>query len=415
LSRAETRYSAAALGAAMLLAGIVASRAAAQGSPGDDPPATDAPDPTPESEIEADGNAQPMFMPVQGPVRSATLYADGQVVETEWESVWRPMCNCGPAELTKQQFLAVIDAHRQRIEAAGIDVDGPQIEAGGISGGGGGLNIVFNLDDSVPSEAEPSFGAIASIYEAIYSDPITITVNVTFETMPAGILGATGIDFTPLGWKATRLALKNDMDSNDNVQNHIPSGTRIKVRYNGNSSAITLENRVFWTHANFKAAAGSVAGSSGDLSFNSSFSWDFDPANGVTGYSFQDVLAHELGHVLGFTSGADFRTKDMEVLDIFRFQRTDGGSDYNPDSYAEFKARARLVDFNTPNNNHNVDVILWEYRMSDGDPYQCGHFREQFDTIGLMDPALYSGETLYPGFLSAADKRMFDAIGWDRD
>src|SRR5262249_42343309 len=140
----------------------------------------------------------------------------------------------------------------------------------------------------------------------------------------------------------------------------------------------------------------------------------YDPSNGLGGESFQDVLVHECGHALGFTSGADFRFHDMEALDIYRFQRTGGGHDYNPDTTAEFKVRPRLVSFDDPNNDVVVDVITVEYRMSDGDPYQAGHFREQSDNIGLMDPALANGETHYPNFLSAADLKMLDAIGYDR-
>jgi hypothetical protein len=60
------------------------------------------------------------------------------------------------------------------------------------------------------------------------------------------------------------------------------------------------------------------------------------------------------------------------------------------------------------------DVITKEYRMSDGFPYQCSHFREQSPSIGLMDPAMAQGETNYPDFYRSADLKLFDAIGYDR-
>ena len=42
------------------------------------------------------------------------------------------------------------------------------------------------------------------------------------------------------------------------------------------------------------------------MTYNTNFSWDFDPSNGITPYtySFQDVIIHEVGHALGFTSAA---------------------------------------------------------------------------------------------------------------
>jgi hypothetical protein len=101
------------------------------------------------------------------------------------------------------------------------------------------------------------------------------------------------------------------------------------------------------------------------------------------------------------------------VLDLFRFQRTDGSSDNNPDTTAEFQVRPRRCSYNAPNDDHNSDLVSAEYRMSDGNPYQASHFREQTPNIGLMDPALAAGQTFWPAFYSTADLAMFDAIGYD--
>ena len=72
------------------------------------------------------------------------------------------------------------------------------------------------------------------------------------------------------------------------------------------------------------------------------------------------------------------------------------------------------MDFNHPNDNAVTDIVFGEYRMSDGDPWQASHFREQSPSIGLMDPALADEETYFPFYFSVADLRIFDAIGWDR-
>src|SRR5207247_2988757 len=119
----------------------------------------------------------------------------------------------------------------------------------------------------------------------------------------------------------------NGMHHNDVIQNYLPSGSTIPVRYNGSSATVTNETRVFWTLANFRATVGSVSGAAADMIFSSNFNWDYDPSNGVSGYSFQDVLIHETGHVLGFDSGIDFRINDIEAMDIYRFQRSNG---YDP-------------------------------------------------------------------------------------
>jgi hypothetical protein len=117
---------------------------------------------------------------------------------------------------------------------------------------------------------------------------------------------------------------------------------------------------------------------------------------------------------MGFGSGVDFRFQDIEALDIFRFRRTDGSSDFNPDTTAEFQVRPRWAVFNNPNDDVNFDIISVEYRFSDGSPWQASHFREQVPAIGIMDPAFSYGETFYPNFLRTSDITAFDAIGWNK-
>jgi hypothetical protein len=158
---------------------------------------------------------------------------------------------------------------------------------------------------------------------------------------------------------------------------------------------------------------------SGETDFNSNVSWDYDPSNGVSGYCFQSVATHEVGHSLGFLSRAEQwwdPTSDLFAMDIFRFQRTDGTGDYNPDSYEEFQTAPRLVDYNTPNDDHNSNLFRCEgtdveYRMEDGYPNQASHFRSS--VYALMDPIFTAGETFYPTFFQTPDLEIFDAIGWD--
>ncbi|MCA9294893.1 MAG: NF038122 family metalloprotease, partial [Phycisphaerales bacterium] len=168
-----------------------------------------------------------------------------------------------------------------------------------------------------------------------------------------------------------------------------------------------------------RAAIGSVGGTAASMTISTNFNWDYNPANGVPGsaFDFQSTFIHEVGHALGFTSGAD-GSNFMEILDIYRFQRTDGTGDYNPDDEAEFQVRPRLVDNNSPNDDHNTNLFLpdgtdVEYRMADGNPDQASHWRDGFPAIGIMDPTGAPGETFYPDFYQTSDLRALDAIGWD--
>ena len=350
--------------------------------------------------------------------RIATMYGDGRRLIVPVESVWRPMCACAPGSMTHTDLLRIA---ADDLRSRGQQSQPPAMLArggddGGIAGGGG-LNIVFDVAASVPPEADPALDRVHDFFAQQFDDDVTVTINLSFDdTLPGGVLGGTSTPYTHVSWSLSRNSLRNGMDDSDRIQDFLPPGSTIPVRYNGNSPFVSDETRIFWTVANYNATVGFISGDAGSMRFNSDIDWDYDPDDGVAGYSFIDVLIHEIGHVLGFDSGVDFRDFDIEALDIYRFQRTDGvpPNDYNPDSYAEFQTTARLADYNLPNNNVISDIIIAQYKMEDGFPYQASHFYDKQPPIGIMDPVLGQGQTFAPHFFTSADKRMFDAIGWDR-
>ncbi len=360
----------------------------------------------PQASVELDPLVQPArpFLRFELPPRPATLL--GQPVEFHPHEIWRPMCSV-PASMTLEELQTLVLQHQALVESA------PKTLAN-AAGNDAGLDIVYVVSGSIPSGALAALAASEAYIESFFGDMITVTIDVSFQPLQPGVLGGTSSSSGYVSYAGTRSLLQSDMDASDSIQAWLPSGSTCPVRYTSGSS-VTNETRVFFNFANYKAADGTVGGTDANMTFNSNFAFDYDPSDGVPGsqYSFQDVVIHETGHALGFTCGGDFRFRDMDVLDLFRFQRTDGSGDYNPDSLSEFQVRARLVAYNAPNDDHNSDLISAEYRMADGSPYQMSHFREQVQNIGLMDPALAAGETWWPAFFSTADVAMFDAIGYD--
>lgn len=350
---------------------------------------------------------QERFFVVPEGTRPAVLHESGETIDVEWNQVWKGVCS-NQSVLTSSDLSAMARRHAAAMETGPIVVvDAPQMI--------GSFNVVYNVSGSIPAGALAAIAAAETYIESNFSDPITITVNLSFANLGAGVLGGTGSAYGSTSWASSRAGLVAGMDASDTIQTSLPSGTTIPVRY-GSGATVTNENRVFWTLANFNATVGTVAGTAANMQYNNAFTWDFDPSNGITAgtYSFVDVVIHETGHAMGFTSGIDFRVNDIEALDVYRFQRTDGSSDYNPDTLAEFTARPRIMAFNSPNDAHNSDLISAEFRMSDGSPWQGSHFREQSPNIGIMDPAFAAGETWFPAYYSSADTSMFDAIGYDR-
>ncbi len=337
----------------------------------------------------------------------------GEQIVMPSEEVWKPICADQPA-LTVGDLVGMAADHA-------IQMSNPDeiilldTTPGGIAGPGGGLNVVFSLAASVPAAAIPAFAAAEAYLESQFpSDSMTVTVSVSFASLGSGIIGGTGSTYGYVDWATSRSVLQSGADASDTIQSSLPSGSTIPVRYSSGST--TNETRIFWTFANWKASGGTVSGNDASMQFSTNFPFDYDPSNGVGGstISLQDVIIHEVGHALGFGSGVDFRFQDIETLDIFRFRRTDGNGDFNPDTTAEFAVRPRWAVFNNPNDDVNFDIISVEYRLSDGSPWQASHFREQVPAIGIMDPAFSYGETFYPNFLRTSDLTAFDAIGYNK-
>lgn len=340
-------------------------------------------------------------------IRAATL-PGGQQRAMATEQVWKPVCWAGsPGSTSAAQLTEMAASHQAMMDAGPVTIVNNTSQRAG-------LDVVYVLASSVPSAAVPAFAAAEAYLEAQFpGDTMTLTVTVSFASLSSGVIGGTGSSYGSLSWADTRTTLVGGMDGNDSIQSSLPSGTTIPVRYRSNRT--TNEDRVFWTFANFKANGGSVAGNDANMQYSTNFPFDYDPSNGVTAntISLQDVIIHETGHAMGFTSGIDFRNSDIEVIDVFRFTNTDGNGDFNPDTTAEFTARPRWAIYNY-NDNYNFDTIASEYRLSDGSPWQASHFREQTPAIGIMDPAFNYAETFYPNFLRTSDLTVFDAIGYDK-
>ena len=364
--------------------------------------------PAPATESAQPAGIQPDALVFVRPLAPAEAVdpATGQQVLLPRQSVTRPMCGSDVSN------VSVLDLSRWEREARMLF---PEYETGaltdddtGANPRGAAVNVVFNLDGSVPPLAVTAFGEVEAFIESVWGDPITFTVNVSFANLGGGVIGATSSLYVQQTYPSARDGLINGKDLDDTIQDFLPTGSTIPVKYNF-AGAATNEDRVFVTVANNREDIGPFGGIAASMTLNSTFNFDFDPSNGITGGTtdFQSVAIHEVGHAMGFTSGVDFRTNDIELLDFYRFRRTAE----NPSNTTEFQTFARLAHFDMPNDDHNSDIVSAEYRMSDGSPSQASHFREGVDAI--MDPTLAAGQTFYPNFYRVADRNMFDAIGWD--
>ncbi|MGB7055441.1 MAG: NF038122 family metalloprotease, partial [bacterium] len=341
-----------------------------------------------------------------GPVRQSRLYIDGSIVELETGSLTCPVVGSDLSNITPAEFFETArQVHMELENAPNKLVVSPERSRQG------GLNIVFNCT-SVPPAALPALESVAVYLEHLFADTATITINMSFASLGPGILGMAQRFYAGNpSYTVTRNSLLADMDADDSIQTWLPTGSTFPVRYFYSSPTVTNEDRVYFVVAVYNAVIGNYPGLASNITYSTNVTWDYDPSDGVAGFCFQSVVAHEIGHVLGFTSKAS-EYGDCDVLDLYRFQRSDGAGNYNPDTWSEFQTTARMVDASTGLDDVNSDLIEAEYQMSDGDPYQCSHF-SQGNVYAIMQPAFSGSQTYYPNFYQVPDRNMFDAIGWD--
>ena len=136
---------------------------------------------------------------------------------------------------------------------------------------------------------------------------------------------------------------------------------------------------------------------------------------------FVGVAAHEIGHLLGFTSGVDVLDTSSTVrndnaytnvstLDLFRFSTrsvSTGGSgagvgviDWTADNTAKYFS----IDGGLTN------LALFSNGVTNGDGRQASHWKDG-PGIGIMDPTAGNGELL---IITSNDIRALDAIGFNR-
>jgi len=359
-----------------------------------------------------DGPAVPhthLYYAEPGPIIEATRDFDGvtEQVQTNWE--WRPMCGSDMGDMSQEQFAELI----QNIKAAHANsnfevLDNPAPH-------GSGLDIVFSISGA-PAGAAAALTAVETYLESLFSDPITVTITIGWQPMGGGVIGATGSANTPVSYTSVRSSLINGQDGDDTIQDFLPTGSTVPVKFNGGSATITNVSTITVNTANYRAAIGGIGGPDANMTINSNFTFDYDPSNGISGTCFRSVIVHEVLHGLGFVSEGDGSgTGDIKMLDIFRFRRTAD----NPSTTAQFTTFPRAVwTSNAIADDVNSDFISAEYRMSWGNgSWQASHWRDQGgvpgSAIGIMNPAISGGVTWNPNYLRTSDIAALDAIGWD--
>ena len=309
---------------------------------------------------------------------------------------------------------------------------GAIVPAGNAVNNLGTFDIVINPGPTLAGNAAAlaAFNRAALKWEALFSDPITITIDADLANLGnPNIIGSTSSVTLMASYTTIRNALVADsaLDADDSINASLPTSGQFAAQV---PAGFSLTGNVVGTKANLKAMGfggldGTFGATDATITFNSIFNFSYTglPVGGLV--DFETVAVHEIGHALGFISVVDVvdnvapQAVSPEVLDLFRFR---DGTANDPATAADFTTFARDL---SPNTNAITDYVLatlggepLENRMSTGvttgDGRQASHWKDDALTgtlIGVMDPSLAAGVV---ELISASDARAFDLIGYDR-
>lgn len=298
------------------------------------------------------------------------------------------------------------------------------------------LTFNFTYGPGVTPDIINASVAAGNLWSGYFNDPVTLNITINYNLAGTAV-GDSAQAFIPNpSYSTVRTALIGDALSPDDFSSSAalqfgPNATMAINRLGGslridsagssqiNNTEVLLERTVAKA---IGLLAGNDAGVDGSVNLNPTLSYDANRNDGIAGGSYDliGVIAHELGHVLGFQSAAELvsvlggvlteATVRPRVADFFRFSSysiTDGGA-----GVFDIAADNREKYFSVDGGTTAIAQFARGSNVSFGNGQQANHWLDSTPNppIGLLDPTIAQGELL--GF-TAADLRFFDVIGYN--
>jgi hypothetical protein len=247
--------------------------------------------------------------------------------------------------------------------------------------------------------------AAARLWEAKFSDPITVIINVGCKSFDhATTLGSTSVMVATHTYENVRAALLANAVGADERRalDQLPSGSSVSVvDLNGTRD----DDHVTMTTANAKALNLGIGAdghydrslpndADASIQFNNAIPWDYDRTDGIPAdrIDFLSVALHEIGHALGFFSGTDSQDSNPSdivhpnTLDLWRFAETGSTHSLASDTRFMKSGAAEYYDSVYPNRSFARGKLLYDSLCGcTGHLCQASHWRDRL-LNQLMDP-----------------------------
>ncbi|HMH42727.1 MAG TPA: NF038122 family metalloprotease, partial [Pyrinomonadaceae bacterium] len=176
------------------------------------------------------------------------------------------------------------------------------------------LTIVLRATQQLQQNqaATAAFTRAAQNWESLIMSPVTIYIDVDYGTTnfgqawPNGVLGSTSAPGSSYPYQSVRANLIAEATGEGNatkqaIFNALPS-TTVPTDL-GDASATDVSDSTARAIGLLPATA-QPTDTAARIAFNSNFTFDFDPSDGITASAidFDAVATHEIGHALGFDS-----------------------------------------------------------------------------------------------------------------
>jgi len=291
---------------------------------------------------------------------------------------------------------------------SGVSHAGSSGSGGGSGSGSGGavthttgassglvINVVY---DASVANAPPGFttavAAVVSYYESVFTDPVTITIDVGYgeidgQPLAANALGESETYLTSVSYAQLQSAL---------VKNANAIGDTAAVASLLATSPVNGQYWISTAEAKALGIAGASSSVDGYIGFSSTANFAYNDSNGVAAnqYDFFGVVAHEISEVMGrqMMDGANFSGgASYEPLDLFHYSAP-GVLDFSGTTPGYASATGGITSLDSFNTNPNGDFGDWAASAGNN----------SYDAFS------------YPGVVnavSASDLALMNLLGWD--